>query len=279
MNYTSLWRSLTPLYDADEAKAIVRLTLETLFDMTLTDIVCGSIDNLDDASAERLQQAMHRLQHSEPVQYVLGSATFCGRSFAVKPGVLIPRPETEWLCQRINDIAQHRSPDTLSILDIGTGSGCIAISTALDNSAAHVEAWDISEVALSIARANASALGAEVKFRHTDALHAPHEASIRDIIVSNPPYICRSESTTMQPNVLLHEPETALFVPDDDPLLFYRAIALYAHEALRHGGTLLFECNTQYANATAHLLSTMGYATAHVYTDCFGKPRFVQAER
>ena len=140
-----------------------------------------------------------------------------------------------------------------------------------------VEAWDISPQALDIARANASDLGASVTFTLADALNAPCEEATRDIIVSNPPYICRREHAAMSPNVLRHEPHTALFVPDDDPLLFYRAIALYARKALRPGGMLLFECNTLYAADTAAMLRTMGFNDPAVHADCFGKPRFVEA--
>lgn len=277
MSYNSLWRSLTPLYDPDEAKAVVRTLLDSLFGMTLTDIVCGAVDSLSAADTQRLSAAMRRLEAAEPVQYVLGSAPFCRRRFAVRPGVLIPRPETEWLVQRATVAAKGRKAGNRRILDIGTGSGCIAISIALEVPEAVVEAWDISPQALDIARANASDLGASVTFTLADALNAPCEEATRDIIVSNPPYICHREHAAMSPNVLRHEPHTALFVPDDDPLLFYRAIALYARKALRHGGMLLFECNTLYAADTAAMLRTMGFDDPAVHDDCFGKPRFVEA--
>jgi release factor glutamine methyltransferase len=277
MSYIQLCHRLTPLYGPDEAKAIVRTVLDAFFGMSLTDIVCGSVEQLSDADAQRLEAAMRRLEATEPVQYVLGSAPFSGRQFAVKPGVLIPRPETEWLVERIKQLAEHRADRRLDVLDIGTGSGCIAISTALDVEGATVEAWDISPEALSIARDNARDLGADVTFTLADALNPPAEQATRDIIVSNPPYICRREQADMAANVLQHEPHTALFVSDDDPQLFYRAIALYAQRALRPGGTLLFECNTLYAADTAAMLCDMGFAAPTVHNDCFGKPRFVEA--
>lgn len=279
MTYSELWRSLAPIYEAREAQAVVRTVLGELFGMSLTDIVCGSVERLGDAESRKLQTVMKRLQAAEPVQYVLGCATFCRRRFAVRPGVLIPRPETEWLVERTKHLAEHGQRRHASVLDIGTGSGCIAVSAALEAPGARVEAWDISPEALAIAAENADRLGASVRFRLCDALNAPHEECCRDIIVSNPPYICRREQADMSDNVLRHEPHLALFVPDTDHLLFYRAIASYAMSALRHGGTLLFECNTLYAADTAQMLLDKGFAAATVHDDCFGKPRFVEAAR
>lgn len=279
MTYNELWRSLAPVCGSREAQAVVRTVLGELFGMSLTDIVCGSVERIDGAGLRRLQAAMERLQAAEPVQYVLGSATFCRRRFAVRPGVLIPRPETEWLVERIKHLAEQEPDKRPDVLDIGTGSGCIAVSAALEAPGARVEAWDISSEALAIAAENAKALGASVQFRLCDALNAPHEERCRDIIVSNPPYICRREQAEMSDNVLRHEPHLALFVPDSDPLLFYRAIASYALRALRPGGTLLFECNTLYAADTARLLLAQGFAAATAHDDCFGKPRFVEAVR
>ena len=186
------------------------------------------------------------------------------------------------------------------ILDIGTGSGCIAtsISLALADRHCHTEAWDISEDALRIATDNAARLGADVEFCRRDALRLEEDfpaeenqggaealsdtnaaAESWDIIVSNPPYICNREAADMHANVLRHEPHLALFVPDTDPLLFYRAIARYAMRSLRKGGWLLFECNTLYAHDTARMAADMGFATSVVEDDCFGKPRFVKAQK
>lgn len=277
MKYDELWRRLTPLYDAREAQAVVRLVLDEAFHLSLTDVVCGAVERLGDADAARLEGIMSRLEAAEPVQYVLGSAWFCRRRFAVKPGVLIPRPETEWLIGAVKTAADACARRPVRILDVGTGSGCIAVSAALCVDDADVEAWDISPQALAIAQGNAKALGADVKFLLRDALNAPHEHRQLDVVVSNPPYVCLSERAQMAPNVLRHEPHTALFVPDADPQLFYRAIGSYALSALRPGGTLLFECNTQYAADTARLLLAQGFAAATVHADCFGKPRFVRA--
>lgn len=163
-----------------------------------------------------------------------------------------------------------------SILDIGTGSGCIAITVALALPQAHVTAWDISPDALAIAAGNAHKLGASVRFEHQDALSAPDDEERWDVIVSNPPYICDRERADMSDNVLSYEPELALFVPDSDPLLFYRAIARYASKALKPGGRLLFETNTAYAHEVAQAMADEGFTAIEVRNDCFGKPRMVK---
>ena len=165
-----------------------------------------------------------------------------------------------------------------SILDIGTGSGCIAITVALALPQARVTAWDISTDALAIAAGNAHRLGASVRFEHQDALNAPDDEERWDVIVSNPPYICDRERADMSDNVLSYEPEFALFVPDSDPLLFYRAIARYASKALKPGGRLLFETNTAYAHEVAQTMADEGFTAIEVRNDCFGKPRMVKGD-
>lgn len=297
MTYHDICQRLTPLYGPQEAKAMTRLLLEDLFGLSFADILCGATEHLSDADTLRLQQSVARLLDAEPLQYVTGTAFFCGHPFHVAPGVLIPRPETEWMVDTAVGLATASAP---RILDIGTGSGCIAISIslALADRHCHTEAWDISEDALRIAADNAARLGADVEFRRRDALRLEEDflaeenqggaealsdtnaaAESWDIIVSNPPYICNREAADMHANVLRHEPHLALFVPDTDPLLFYRAIARYAMRSLRKGGWLLFECNTLYAHDTARMASDMGFATSVVEDDCFGKPRFVKAQK
>lgn len=300
MTYHDICQRLTPLYGQQEAKAMTRMLLEDLFSLSFADILCGATEHLSDADTLRLQQSVARLLDAEPLQYVTGTAFFCGHPFHVAPGVLIPRPETEWIVDTAVNLVTSSAP---RILDIGTGSGCIAISIslALADRHCHTEAWDISEDALRIATDNAERLGAEVEFRRRDALRLEEEKSEEmrlekekggavvtsgldaaeswDIIVSNPPYICNREAADMHANVLRHEPHLALFVPDTDPLLFYRAIARYAMRSLRKGGWLLFECNTLYAHDTAQMASDMGFATSVVEDDCFGKPRFVKAQK
>ena len=302
MKYETLWRRLTGIYDTDEAKAIVRWVLDVRFGLSLTDIVCGKVDELPAAALAELEAMMQRLEAAEPVQYVVGVAEFCGRQFHVEPGVLIPRPETGELVQWIlEERGKRKEEREYQMLDIGTGSGCIAISLALEMKEAKVTAWDVSEKALHIAQENAKMLGADVTFEKQDilkleeqniSLTIPEQSSPTrslshllpltskyDLIVSNPPYVCDKERTTMERHVLEHEPHLALFVPDDDPLRFYRAIAQYAKEALKHGGLLYFELNPLYARETEALLQDLGFAETEIKPDMFGKQRFLKAKK
>lgn len=298
MTYNQLWKRLTVIYNEREAQAIVRTVLDALFGMSLTDICLGKVTQLSADDTTRLEKIMQRLEKSEPVQYVLGSGWFAGRLFDVAPGVLIPRPETEdlvkWACdeakekEKEDNSKEERGKEEKevskkgeeaphpSILDIGTGSGCIAITVALALPQARITAWDISTDALAIAAGNAHRLGASVRFEHQDALSAPDDEERWDVIVSNPPYICDRERADMSDNVLSYEPELALFVPDSDPLLFYRAIARYASKALKPGGRLLFETNTAYAHEVAQTMADEGFTAIEVRNDCFGKPRMVK---
>lgn len=298
MTYNQLWKRLTAIYNEREAQAIVRTVLDALFGMSLTDICLGKVTQLSADDTTRLEKIMQRLEKSEPVQYVLGSGWFAGRLFDVAPGVLIPRPETEdlvkWACdeakekEKEDNSKEERGKEEKevskkgeeaphpSILDIGTGSGCIAITVALALPQARVTAWDISTDALAIAAGNAHKLGASMRFEHQDALSAPDDEERWDVIVSNPPYICDRERADMSDNVLSYEPELALFVPDNDPLLFYRAIARYASKALKPGGRLLFETNTAYAHEVAQVMADEGFTAIEVRNDCFGKPRMVK---
>lgn len=280
MTYSEIWHRIATSYEDGEARAIARILIEELFGLSYTDIVCGATDQLSADDTLRLDTAVRRIEQGEPLQHVLGYADFCGNHFGVNASVLIPRPETEWLVdegKRLMNSASNAAPSAPKrILDIGTGSGCIAISLKLRLGEAYVEAWDISEEALRTAESNAKALKAEVAFCKRDALRAEESVAPWDLIVSNPPYICDSERADMDDNVLLHEPHTALFVPDDDPLRFYRAIARYALRSLSNGGSLLFECNTRYAEATGEMMREMGFEDVTVNDDCFGLPRFVK---
>lgn len=280
MTYSEIWHRIATSYDDGEARAIARILIEELFGLSYADIVCGATEQLSADDTLRLDTAVRRIEQGEPLQHVLGYADFCGNRFSVNGSVLIPRPETEWL---VDEGAKLMSTTATSspkrILDIGTGSGCIAISLKLRLGDAYVEAWDISEEALRTAQDNADALKAEVVFRKRDALRTENTAAPWDLIVSNPPYICDSERSAMDDNVLLHEPHTALFVPDDDPLRFYRAIARYALLTLNTGRSLLFECNTRYAEATGKMMREMGFEEVTVSDDCFGLPRFVRGRK
>ena len=234
--YQQLWQSITPLYEAGEAQAIVRTVLDVKYGMTLTDIICGKVNELSADEERKLEEIIRRLQKGEPVQYVLGEADFAGRTFHVEPGVLIPRPETAELCEWIKKDATEnkgitegeKEENTIRILDICTGSGCIAITLGLDIGGSEVTGWDISENALKIAQGNIALLDAgNVKIEYQDALKLAETSDTGrwNIIVSNPPYICEKEKADMEKNVLEHEPGIALFVPDEEPLKFYRAIA------------------------------------------------------
>ena len=286
--YQQLWQSLTPLYHTGEAQAIVRTLLDMRYGMTLTDIVCGKVNDLPEEETVRLDALLCRLQHGEPVQYVLGQADFAGRTFHVEPGVLIPRPETAELCGWITEDCHKRisagkaeqdNPDkTTTILDICTGSGCIAVTLALDTERAEVTGWDISADAIRIARRNAETLGAKnISIGYKDALTLPKDNERWDIIVSNPPYICEKEKADMERNVLEHEPGIALFVPDEDPLLFYRAIAQYAAKALKSGGALYFEINPLYETETREMLEELHFRDVETREDAFGKKRMMKA--
>ena len=299
--YQQLWQFLTPLYDAGEAQAIVRTVLDVKYGITLTDIICGKVNELSADEERKLEEIIIRLQKGEPVQYVLGEADFAGRTFRVEPGVLIPRPETAELCQWIEKdmieksiVSSGDSPedspedssgnspqatdDAKLILDICTGSGCIAITLGLNIPNSEVTGWDISEDALRIAQGNVEMMKAgNVRIEHQDALALPKVAEAADLIVSNPPYICEKEKADMEKNVLEHEPSLALFVPDEDPLKFYRAIAEYASSALKSGGALYFEINPIYEKETRKMLLKLDFKDIETKEDAFGKKRMMRA--
>lgn len=275
MTYTELWRSLTPLYSAGEAQAVARTVLDLRFGLSLTDLVSGKVNELSAEQKMLLDKIFKRLQQGEPVQYVLAQADFRGRVFHVNPSVLIPRPETA----RLVELAAGRMAAGCRALDVGTGSGCIAVSLALECGGSRVEAWDISEAALSVAAGNASRLGARVEFRRCNALAPPGDVRRWDVVVSNPPYVAESERRDMEPLVVDHEPRLALFVPDDDPLRFYRSISRYASKALVEGGWLLFEVNPRFADDTAELMRGLGFGSVEVVVDDYGHRRYALGRR
>ncbi len=275
ITFRSLWQRLTPLYDDREAQSIVRWVLEERFSLTYTDIICDGIGRMNEDALQQLEQIMGKLTDGCPVQYVLGESTFCGRTFGVGPETLIPRPETEQLVALTKE-AVSSSPCT--ILDVGTGSGCIAITLAAELPEATVTAWDIAEDTLAKARSNAKRHAVAVSFCLQDALHTPNDHERWDIIVSNPPYIAQKERKDMHRNVLAYEPERALFVPDEDPLCFYRAIAQYGMDALKSGGKVFFEINPLYVTPLCDMLTALGYKNMRSYDDEFGKKRFVSCK-
>ena len=284
MTYNELWHLLTPLYGDSEAKAIARLVYEVRFGLSFSDICLGKETQLSANSQEELKGIAERLLQEEPVQYILGQAAFCGRTFTVNKHVLIPRPETEELCSWIESQGERLHGKTTNILDIGTGSGCIAITLAAEMPKAKTTAWDISIDALKVAEENAKRNHVHVSFEQVDILHIPTDvlqqtAKIFDFIVSNPPYICNNERARMESNVLNYEPHIALFVPDDDALLFYRAIAQYGKTALKEGGWLYFEINPLYANILTEMLNKMTYHHIEIKEDQFGKQRMIRAQK
>lgn len=284
MTYNELWRQLTQVYDDYEAKAIARMVYEVRFGLMPSDLFIGKDTQLSTDDQKLLAEITQRLLTGEPVQYVLGEAEFGGRTFHVEPGVLIPRPETYELCQWIMEERRGKKEEgrNTSILDIGTGSGCIACTLAAELADAEVTAWDISDDALRIATENAKRTNVHVSFKKVDVLNTSllnreRPATGLDIIVSNPPYICNKERATMERNVLEHEPEQALFVPDDDPLLFYRTIARFAAKTLNPGGALYFEINPLYVSEMQQMLSEEGFSHTEIRNDQFGKQRFTKS--
>ena len=339
--YQQLWQSLTPLYDAGEAQAIVRTVLDVEYGMTLTDIICGKVNELSADEGRKLEEIIIRLQKGEPVQYVLGEADFAGRTFHVEPGVLIPRPETAELCQWIVETQNENwekeetiirkefniSPDVAfkdvnmfeakgwlkrqylrlrflvkmlhiykktryiklasprpRIIDLCTGSGCIAITLSLDIPNSEVLGIDISDSACNVAKKNAKQLASKAIFKNVDIFDLLEMCKTNgkehfkaDIIVSNPPYICEKEKAEMEKNVLEHEPAIALFVPDEDPLKFYRAIAEFASTELRSLGMLYFEINPLYEKETREMLEGFGFKDIETKEDAFGKKRMMRA--
>ena len=280
MIYSELWRQLAHVYDEGEAKAIARMVYEVRYGLSLADICIGKDTQLSADCQAELAEIARRLLHQEPVQYVLGQAAFCGRTFHVEPGILIPRPETEELCRLLIDDERRHDTAERHILDIGTGSGCIAITLAAEMPGAQVTGWDISPIALRVATDNARATGVAVTLEHNDMLQQTYAVECQwDLIVSNPPYICDSEADEMDSNVLDYEPEIALFVPDDDPLLFYRPIMNYAQSALFPGGRLWLETNPHYEEIIEERLLELGFDDVQALDDQFGKTRFIKATR
>ena len=256
------------VYDERAARAVARVLVEDVLGLNIADLYGGM--TMESPNADFLR-ALDLVTQGVPVQYAVGKALFADRYFKVNKGVLIPRPETEELCQWVAEDCKTAS----TMLDIGTGSGCIAITLALETNA-KVTAWDIADEALDVAKENAGAHGADVVVERNDILTADDDGRRWDVIVSNPPYICEKEKADMEANVLDHEPRLALFVPDDDPLLFYRAIARYAAFALKEGGRLFLEVNPIYNNEMTRMLREEGFCRVEVRKDLYGRERMMK---
>lgn len=267
---------LQPYYTAEEVSALSRIVCCDLLGQAPTDYYLGKDIVLSSKKEQELEDILQRLSRFEPLQYIEGRTLFLGREFWVAPGVLIPRPETEELVE----LMLKEIPADARILDVGTGSGCIAISLAKELPDALVTAWDVSPEALSVARVNVRKLQANVRFVECDVLACQvDKAGLYDVIVSNPPYVTEAEKADMEPNVLQWEPSLALFVPDDDPLRFYRRIAVLGRDMLADGGRLYFEINRAYGREMVEMLRAMGYVGVRVEKDLSQNDRFVIAEK
>lgn len=272
--------TLKDLYPPGEIKSFIRLIADYVCGLQPHQLLMCKNKELSGTEKKEIERIVERLRQWEPIQYILGETTFYGLRFLVNPSVLIPRPETEEL---VDLILKEYTGKSLRALDIGTGSGCIAIALSRYLPDAEVAAVDISEEALQTAGANNRANHTAVSFIQTDILSTERaKEEIRgtfDLIVSNPPYVMEREKDRMGKNVLLYEPEQALYVPDNVPLLFYHKIARFGRDKLNKGGSLYIEINAQYGNETVCLLQREGYKKVELRRDISGKDRMIRAER
>jgi release factor glutamine methyltransferase len=259
-------------YDAQELETIKRALCTELLGVSALAFYAKETLPANSERDSLLESALARLAKGEPLQYVIGSTPFCGLTFKVDSRVLIPRPETAELVEWVAQDADSKG----ALLDVGTGSGCIAISLAHRLPGWKVQGWDISDGALEVASENSRLNGTEVEFRKVDILNADPDCRF-DVIVSNPPYVLDSEKGQMEDTVLDYEPHLALFVSDTDPLLFYRAIAAFGHRTLNPGGRLYFEINPLKVEEMKDMLMGAGYRDVEVRNDIFGKPRMIKA--
>ena len=269
--------ALKGYYSDSEALALAKMLLVEVFGFSTLELYGGKDKEFSEKHRSVLAEMIRRLQKNEPIQYIIGIESFCGLTFEVDPNVLIPRPETQELVSWIVEDCQKE--EAVRILDIGTGSGCIPVSLAKQLPRSEVESWDISEGALEVASRNCERNEVKVLLRRKDVLNAAPEGVFYDVIVSNPPYIADREKVDMEANVLDWEPSLALFVPDDDPLLFYRKIAQLGCEMLKEGGSLYFDINRAYGQETSLMLSELGYNQIELKKDSWGNDRMIKAKR
>lgn len=266
---------LSPEYDITEIKATLRIIFEECQSWSFTQQVINYDQQLPSESVKRIKDILKRLSMGEPLQYIFGYELFMGLKLKVDTSTLIPRPETEELVQRV----AKTDKSSVTILDIGTGSGAIAIALAKKIERAKVTACDISKEAIGIAQQNAESHNVEIKFIEADILNwENYRFEQYNIIVSNPPYITESEKQEMERRVLEHEPHSALFVPDTNPLLFYRRIAQFGTKHLENGGELWFEINRAYGKECCNMLQEIGYCEIELYKDNFNNDRIVRAK-
>lgn len=274
--YTYIRQELSGFYPDAEAAAMAKYILTEKYQLSALDLYAGKDMNFSSEKLSEVNDILARLKLYEPLQYIIGETWFCGYRFKVTPAVLIPRPETAEL---IDWIVTDNKRDGAHVLDVGTGSGCIPVSLALMMDSPVVSAWDISEEALSVASENARLNNADVAFSRVDVLGTDIPDIKVDILVSNPPYITKSEKKDMEKNVLEWEPELALFVPDDDPLRFYKRIAELGLDILNDGGVIYFEINRAYGSETVEMLASMGYKNIELRKDLSGNDRMIKALR
>ena len=270
---TRIHEALSNCYSVGEVSALTRIVATELLGVSQMAYFLKEEVTLCAGQQALLDNAIERLKKHEPVQYILGYSDFCGLRFKVTPATLIPRPETSGLVEWIASEATGNE----DILDIGTGSGCIAVSLAHKMPQSSVTAWDISPDALAVAAENSKANGCDVEFEEVDILAYEPTGEQFDIIVSNPPYIKENEKEAMHANVLDWEPHTALFVPDSDPLLFYRTIAKKGLALLKPGGRLYFEINRAHGKETMEMLANLGYTGIELRKDFADNDRMIRA--
>ena len=275
--YRELVASLTPSLGEREAVSASRIILEDVRGITPTDLIVNGHRTVEDMTADRVRKIAAAVNEGEPVQYAVGSARIYGLDFLVSPAVLIPRPETEGLVDMI--VKDYAGMSDLKVLDCGTGSGCIAIALARNLAFSKVDAIDISDDAIAVANDNAKVLKTSVNVYKRDILTLKPDNERYDIIVSNPPYIADAEAAEMDKRVKDYEPRTALFVPDDDPLKFYRPIAEYAIETLNQDGTLYFEINPRFVDDMKQMLTSAGFNSVDAVRDYIGRYRYIKAKR
>lgn len=275
--YSQAVGRLSRVYPAGEARAMVRILFEDALGVSMSDVYADRVRRLSAGEAASFRDMVERVAGGEPVQYVAGKAEFGGLTLRVDRSVLIPRPETLELAQWA---AQACRPGA-RILDIGTGSGCIAIYLALNVEGAEVYATDVSEAALQTARGNSARCGARVEFAQGDILAGEPRPTGRkaDLVVSNPPYVCEGERAAMERNVVDYEPPEALFVSDADPLVFYRAVARYSAAALAQGGAAMVEINRRFGAETAEVFRREGFGRVELRKDEYGNDRMIKATR
>jgi release factor glutamine methyltransferase len=269
---------LAPLYSPSETESLISLILEHVTGLSRLQLHLNQTEQLPEPKIMQIMEIVNRLLAHEPIQYIIGETEFYGLKFTVSPGVLIPRAETEEL---VDWIVREEGVTTKSLLDIGTGSGCIPIAIDKNTRMERIEGWDISEDALKLARYNAAQNNSKVQFSIQDIFEPTGIATSAkwDVIVSNPPYILMEESDHMERNVVDFEPHMALFVPNHDPLIFYRAIALFANDHLQLHGFLYFEINESQGTQVAKLLSAHGFEDIQIRKDLQGKTRMIKARR